>query len=681
MTEKTVEELESLAGPFFDRASSIKDTRRKKFQAKYRVSKRRVVRVFPDDKWRRLQDDWSLKLINVAMDEVFKSSTVRENFTVPVILKRLEKTGIKIKRFMRLAGDDWRGRSKQLPALREKLLKSIDELVARRIPVEELSGSVIIRNAGLSSSPGRWFWEAVRDARRKLVECQTANNEVVQPPEGVNAMPLAGGWVDVDSDTWDLSTASGSIMKRSLLRGDFADIAWEQMRDALLSKNRAWPTVERHYFGYRCAGELLGGHVPDVGRATLRKVQTAWLKYDAKAGRRKDALAGLRRIFTYLCRPDAGESGVDVKEMLLISAWLYASASVQSDSPERDFLSDAEMTDTIMGCLKDVKSGLDYTESEPDLLDRTTKPRAPDSAAPVLWWTASLMILLMLFTGLRPQSVLELRVGDWAEIRPGLYALIWYHGKKREEKIVVLAASVALLLDQYVKRTARLRQALGTDKVFMAVGRNSYWTLAVAEGYLRSCFSTFVRRHGLKRGSVAINLNGLVLRRTYVTRELYLGRSIWALRLQLGHESLRTTRLYGQFDRFEHAAELGNVLDEYGRRTLTLWRHPLLLADLDPAERDRLLGVKEERHQDVGLCRFDGCRKLSGGSPPPCSMCEHLVTGREFLGAWAAEQKGREEEIERLRSTPDSGQLLTQKKLEYELFQVNLEYVKEKELT
>ena len=155
-----------------------------------------------------------------------------------------------------------------------------------------------------------------------------------------------------------------------------------------------------------------------------------------------------------------------------------------------------------------------------------------------------------------------------------------------------------------------------------------------------------------------------------------MGRNIWALRLQLGHSSVRTTRGYAKFDLYEHPGEVGSALDEYGRSSLTLWHHPLLLEELEQAERTRLLGLREERHQDVGLCRFDGCVKAEHGNPPPCSLCEHLVTGPSFIKEWDLEQKRRELEIERLRSTHGAPHLLAQKKSQHEMFKINLAFVK-----
>jgi integrase len=616
MTEESIKELEPLSALFFERARSINDTPRKKFQAEYGISKSEANRVFPRNSWRALQDKWMLMRISPAMDEVFNSSIVREQFTVVAILKLIRETEIARIRFLKVAGAEWRARRMQLPTVREKVLISIRELVAKQIPADKLTIKLILENAGVGSNQSPWFSKAVLAARQKLLECRTGDDEVGPPPEGVRALTLPGGWVDMDSDAWDLRPWSGVHMRRDLIRWDMADIAWSQMRDALLVDHLTCGSVKGHYLGYRWAGELLAKEVPDVRKATLRRVQSAWLKYDARPANVEGARAALRRIFAHLCNPDVETLGVDKKEMLLISAWLYTSATVQFESQEQDFLSDSEMSAVIARCLADVKSGLDFMETGPNLLRLSTKYTARENALPVVHWGSSLMLLLMLFTGLRNQSVLNLRVGDWAEIRPGLFSLIWSHGKKREEKVAILAASVALLIEQYVERTSAVRQALRTNKVFLGRNLSGYWSVSLGTHYFGECFKGFVKRHQLRRGDAPMKLTCLTLRRTYVTRELYKGRSIWALRLQLGHETLRSTRRYGKFDQFEHPAEVANALDEHGRRALTLWRHPLRLEDLEAVERGRLLGVKEGRHQDVGLCRFDRCHKLTGGGPP-----------------------------------------------------------------
>jgi integrase len=561
---------------------------------------------------------------------------------------------------------------------REKVLKSIKDLVSMQIPAHTLTKELIRETAGVWPSPGPWYQRAVRAARRELLGHQS-RSESAKPPEGVRGVTLPGGWVDLDADGWDLRSGGGSYLKRNRLRSDLADIAWTRMREELLEGQLACGTIAHHYDGYRWAGELLGSEVPDVREATLERVQRAWISYGEKPIKRQSACAALRRIFAGLYNRSAEVSGIDRREMLIISGWLYTSASVRLDAPKEDFLSETEMDAVIASCLIDVKAGLDFTERNVDLLDLPTRTRAKDNAAVVVNWASALMLLLMLFTGLRRESVINLGLGDLVELRPGLFALVWTHGKKREQKVAVLATAVALLINSYIRRTADLRRALGTENVFLTRTRNAYWGAGQGKGYLQRCLQDFTKRHGIVRDENLLHLSSTILRRTYVTRELYMGRSIWALRLQLGHSSIRTTRRYGKFDLFEHPAEVGAALDEYGRRSLTLWHRPLLLAELEPAERDGLLGIKEVRDQDVGLCRHDGCIKISIGGLPPCSLCEHLVTGPEFLKAWDVEQRGREAEMEELRSTPGAGQLLAQQSSQYEVFKMNRAFVMREE--
>ncbi|PYS76454.1 MAG: hypothetical protein DMF66_14650, partial [Acidobacteria bacterium] len=72
-----------------------------------------------------------------------------------------------------------------------------------------------------------------------------------------------------------------------------------------------------------------------------------------------------------------------------------------------------------------------------------------------------------------------------------------------------------------------------------------------------------------------------------------------------------STRRYGQFDRFEHPGQVMRPLDRYAKRSLTLWRQPVMLGDLPPEERARLLDHSREQDQEVGLCRGHRCLKLN----------------------------------------------------------------------
>lgn len=670
------EELAPLIKLFFGRSKSPREATRKKFLSEYQISKETAARLLSSDKWRELRDEWLRERIGRALDEASEAAAYREKFSVRMVLRHLQGSGVEHRTFMRLAGEEWRSRRMPLPTLQEKILACIKDTVASRIPLEEMTAKLICETVGVKYKLGShpWFWKAFVAGRLELQEYHTSSQKTL-PPEGVNALSLPGGrWVDLDEEVWDLRPQVPVCFSRSLLRNDIAEIAWPLLKNDLIEGRLAYSTIKGHFLYYRWAGELLGSVVPDVREATLRDVQRAWLQADPQPTKLLGARYALKRIFTHLCGTEAGVAGAKIKELLHIAGWLYTAATVRVDSRDQSFLSSEEMGAVIAGCLTDIKAGLDYADTQPDLL--SSSPRVNAAAASTLLdnWATALMILLMLFVGLRRQSVVSLKIGDWSEIRPGLFALLWFHGKKRECKVAILATSVALLIDQYVQRTAAVRQSLGIEEVFLTRGRTGCWQ-AQPCNHLEYKFEAFIKRHKLNIAETPLRLNCLILRRTYVTRELYLGRSIWALRLQLGHEHLQTTRTYAKFDMFEHPAEVGKALDDYGRQSLTLWRNPLMLMDLEPAECERLLGLKEERHQDVGLCRFDRCHKALTGNPPPCSLCEHLATGPEFAEAWEAEREAREKEIERLGLTPEAGHLLTEKKYQYEMFRANFDYV------
>jgi hypothetical protein len=222
-----------------------------------------------------------------------------------------------------------------------------------------------------------------------------------------------------------------------------------------------------------------------------------------------------------------------------------------------------------------------------------------------------------------------------------------------------------------------IRHALGTTATFLGGDTQGLWVVVQAATFDKR-LSDFLDRHHLQREGVPLALNCTILRRTFTTRSLYEGRSIHALRLQLGHVYLDSTRRYGKFDRFEHPSHVHNALDEYGRKALTLWQKPLLLKDLPPAERLSILGAKADHQQDVGLCRYQACVKAEQGSPPPCSLCEHLVTGPEFLPAWREEYQQREQELHLLAEEPESMMLLAQMKGQFERFTANYALVQER---
>jgi hypothetical protein len=286
------------------------------------------------------------------------------------------------------------------------------------------------------------------------------------------------------------------------------------------------------------------------------------------------------------------------------------------------------------------------------------------------------MIFIGAFTGLRRQSVMWLATDDLLEVRAGLFALAWRHAKTNGERACVLPAPLARHLRFYIRRTQRLREELGTGRVFLKGSRNGDWATYDYFSPLSKLYEDFTRRHRIERGGVPVRINNTVLRRTYTTRELYEGRSIWALRAQLGHAGPYTTQLYAKLDRYEHPARVREALDDYGRKALALWNSPLILDDLEEGERAELLGAAGARHQGIGLCRHDRCVKLLNGGPVPCSTCEHLVTGPEFLSEWEGERLRREREIAQLEKESASRHILAQKSAEFKQFMANLAYVR-----
>lgn len=671
------EELEPLIKRFFAQSRSYSKATREKFLAEYQISNEIAARLFPKGKWVALKDEWLRELIGSALDEATEVAAYREKFSAEMVLSHLRDSIVQQSTFIRLAGEEWRRRRMLIPTQREKILACIKDTVASRIPLEEMTGGLIFRKLGITDWQRKkpWFWEPFVAGHLELQKYH-ASSQKAPPPDGVMALSLPGGrWVDLDEDIWDLRPQVSILLKRSLLRSDIAEIAWPLLKNDLIKGRLAYSTIGGHFIYYRWAGELLGSVVPDVRVATLRSVQRAWLQADPLPNKLRGARYALKRIFAYLCSPEAGEAGAKTKDLLQIAAWLHTAATVRMESPDQSFLSSEETDAIIAGCLADIKAGLDYADTRPDLLSSSTRLKAAAESYLLDHWATALMILLMLFVGLRRQSVERLKIGDWSELRPSLFALFWSHGKKREAKVAVLATSMALLIDQYVQNTAAVRRAWGIQEVFLSRGITGCWQ-GPSHFKLLSQVKAFIERHRKNIAGIPARINCQILRRTYVTRELYHGRSIWALRLQLGHTDLRSTRSYAKFDLFEHPAQVSEALDEYGRQSLTLWHHPHMLADLEPAERERLLGLKEEHDQEVGFCRSDLCRKALAGNPPPCSLCENLATGPEFAEAWEDERKAREIEIERLGSTPGADHLLAEKKYQYEMFRANFDYVK-----
>ena len=521
-----------------------------------------------------------------------------------------------------------------------------------------------------------WLAEALRQARIDLIAQQ--RGEIVSPPEGVSARIYEGGWIDIDRKSWDFSFVDGPKLRRYRLRRDLADIAWILLQEAVKSRNVAPRTVINHYYGYIWAGRLLGSTVSDIRLASLEGVQKAWSCYKAVPQKLTVARSALVRLFVRLIEVGEAYPESDSQEALKIINWLYGSVTVPSPVSSEAYLSASELDAVIRGCIQDITSGINFTAETPELTNKNTIYKAYGNARSVLHWSVALIILLKIYTGLRRKSIIEVELDDWREIRPGLNVLKWRHPKTPEEKLAIIPAFVAEHLDFYVDRTMELREALGTNRVFIVNDQFGGWSEFRSATRLNHHLRKFAVRHKITRDGVPLVLSSNVFRRTFATQSLYVGRSLWAICLQMGHSQIRTTESYVKFDQYEHANQVRDALNEFGQKSLSLRHDPLILEDLDADERESVLAAREECDQGVGLCRYTECVKAAEGSAPPCCLCEHLVTSAEFLKAWEAEIASRKKEIERLSKRADYEHIVAQLRYQLGRFEANLKYLQGK---
>lgn len=614
-----------------------------------------------------------LEQLRWIMDKVYAESKTQEDFT---LTKVADLAGISRFKLTTRLQNEWQARKETLPTTQEKVLAAIQQLVDANTPKSEFTRQRIIEVADVNGS-GQWSWftQAYFNALHQLA--LHSHKEITDPPAGLNTRKIPGGWINLDSDIWDLRPAGKRLLMREKLREDFAEIGWPILQRELLSPEISLGTVCGHYDGFRKGSSMLGDDVPDIRRATLETTQRAWMKFNGTHGLRTKVRVSLALIFETLMRLAEQENAIDGKEMLRIFTWLRDDITVGRTSLGEDFLSEKELDAVIEGCLIDIAAGIAYTDTGPDFLSVNLRPGARENANAVVFWSTALMILIMAFTGLRRESILDIKIDDWMEIHKDLYVLAWHHNKKVEENAAVLPAALAQHIQLYVQRTNQIRSAIKTNLVLLCNNLQGHWHVWTGSQF-HFKLKDFVKRHNLEREGVPLPLNSTVLRRTYTTRALYEGKNPAAVRAELGHIHLDSTFRYLKFDRYEHSAEVGMALDEYGRKALVLWRAPLLLDELDPEERKSLLDRKDKQRQDVGICRHDHCIKVSRGNLPPCSLCEHLVTGSEFLEAWRTEHHQRRKEIRLLATEPGAEMMLAQMNYQFRQFEKNFAFIQEK---
>ncbi len=210
---------------------------------------------------------------------------------------------------------------------------------------------------------------------------------------------------------------------------------------------------------------------------------------------------------------------------------------------------------------------------------------------------------------------------------------------------------------------AARRKALSDEKILQAIEHLVEARIAPHE---------YTQERICREAGIFARLRGDLLRAFY---EL---PSIAALQAQLGHNNPKTTLAYAQHDRFEHPAQVNHALDAFGRKVLVRWQTPIMIDDLSDAERLALLNVRNAHEQEVGICRQKCCVKLNGDHLPPCSLCEHLVSGPEYLPFWERENVFRRQQLERLAQTSKAELQLAQMKGQYDRFLANYRYVQER---
>jgi hypothetical protein len=672
MAERICEEriawVRGQAAQLFREAERFDQLKAEKFMTRVNTNTHTFRYVFfSPGEWRRMQDEWIRERLRPIANELLKSCKARHQLTAKAMRSHI---GIGEWRFTTVFGEEWRELKSKLPTAAERLIATIDEIKNTATALDELTLARAWERSGVTLDY-KWVKDYMRAARLEL--SKRLGRQKPPPPDSANVRVLPdGGAVNLDGEVWDLRAAGGQVLRRDRLRPDVAEVAWDILRDDLANARLAPRSLCKDYRAFIRAGNFLGAAIPDVRSAKLRAIQEA-----CGSSQRRDVRRGLGRLFTAMIGVSKDSPSDRERETLLILDWLRNVVKVRPLKPGEEFLSERELDALVAGCLEDIKSGIEFTQADPDLFNLCPLSYAAANAAPVVRWGVALMLLVSAFTGLRTQSVMGLRESDLIEIRHGLFALVWRHTKTMKEAVCILPAIIARHLRLYVERTRRLRGVLGTDLIYLTGAKRGDWATFRTSGQVLDHYGDFVRRHRIERDGGPIVLNNAALRRTYATRELYEGRSLWAIRLQLGHTRIITTEIYTKFDRYEHPALVREALDGYGRKSLTLWRKPRLLDDLKEGERAELLRVAVERHQDVGLCRNARCEKAAAGNPPPCALCEYLVTGPEFLSAWEAERLRYEHELRRLEGEPAARHVLAQTRGLYKQFLTNMNSIKE----
>jgi integrase len=657
----TREQLLMAVVPFFGQARRVEDTRRTKFAASTGASQNMLTELFPNRVWTQMRDEWVLSILRPAMDKVFSAVRTRDEFTAAEILKHVSEAEIKLSIFYSVAGKEWRTFADRLPTKRDLVLEKLKEWLEARKPLEEVTEENLFKEVGVYIRPGAWISNPLREVRRKLARVHRKETPTLEKAD--DAIEFPAGIITLNADVWRLK-AYGFHCRRDRLREDVAEVAWPFLREELRSRTSEIRTVGAHCRAFQWVGELLGEAVPDLRTAKLEAVQRSWNSFVANDSKLRQTRWALVQLFSHLRYLEPNNTSGEHSEASRIILWLGSQAVVKTGRAEKDFLNEEELNTLVSCCLEDIEAGMLFLKSTPSLLDASTRRQDSNSAMAVIHWGHALLVLLMAFTGLRPQSIRRLKVNEWMQLLPKVSAISWQHGKKHEANIVAIPVLLARLLDHYVTSTEAIRHELGTDRIFITSGKFVQWRYFDDEEDLGSIIDEFIKRHDIRRNGMLINVTPTVLRRTYVTHQLHKGRSILFVRAQMGHKCVRSTLVYAQYDRFEHPTQVGGALDAYGRRVLDLWHAAVNSLPLPP--QDIVISHTIERDRS----------RHNEDHPTPCAMCKKLHAGAKNITEWEEELEIRTQRLRDMESDSNQSHLLSQERVEYELFLANFEHVR-----
>jgi integrase len=589
--------------PYLEGNSDFRKITRKKVAELAKIDIFTLQELIPNHQWKKKKDEWLTQRLRNKMDILYESSEIRGDFK---ICKIIQDTDVREAYFNSLVGSEFLKLAAQLPTKKEvmqkKVLATLERMVEANTPISELTVARLFKESGCKTIIwyGPWLSEPLQTARLELSKRQRSEQkEPADPPLGTDMLEIPGGFVDLNDHVWDLKLRHGLIC-RDRIRPDVAELAWPILREELRARTLEPSTIRGHFGNFKAVSALLGTEVPDLRNVTLESMQRAWGSYEGSAHQRMTMRSTLLKLVGAILASADDNAALARQEMLSIALWLGVELNIPKPRPRKDFLSEEELNSVTLCCFEDIKTGIEFMKTKPNLLMMSTRSGAEDNALPVVNWAVALIVLVMTVTGLRHQSAVRLKINDWMKIRAGLVALAWRHTKARQDNLAFLPTLVARFLDYYEFCTRELREALGTERLILLGNYHGDFVDSYCEQRVRVRLHEFAQRHNITRNGVHIALNASILRKSYATHQLYEGRNPSFIQAQLGHKQIGTTAEYTQLDRYEHPAQVRNALDAWGE-ALDLWENPVHLEKLDPDSRTNLFGGGAQDHQKVGL--------------------------------------------------------------------------------